>query len=113
MEPGAPGVPQEVISDPLVLGGLALQFLLGLALGYVLAKALKYILAFMGILTLAAAVNSYTLGSSMERVIEEYYRQAVEVAPHVKSMLASVGILTIGPAALGFVVGAVIGLIKK
>jgi uncharacterized membrane protein (Fun14 family) len=101
------------MSDPLVLGGLALQFLLGLALGYVSAKALKYILAFMGLLALAAAVNSYTFGSSMERMMEEYYQQAVEVVPHVKRMLASVGILTIGPTTLGFILGAAIGLIKK
>ena len=113
MEPGIPGIPQEVMGDPLVLAGLAVQFLLGMGLGYVSAKALKYILAFMGLLALAAAINGYTFGSSMERMVEEYYQQAVEVVPHVKRMLAAVGLLTIGPTTIGFILGAVVGLIKK
>lgn len=113
MDPGLAEALREAVSSPEALAGFAAQFLLGLGLGYVSAKALKYILAFMGLLVLAAAVNGYTLGSSLEGVMREYYRELSEVAPHVKSMLATVGLLTLGPASAGFLVGAAIGVLKR
>lgn len=103
----------EILKNPRLLIAVVIQFILGLALGYVSAKALKYILAFIGLLVLGAALSVWSLGGSVEDFITNLGVQAQQLLPIVKSFLATLGLMTIGPTSIGFIIGVLIALIKK
>lgn len=86
-----------------------LQFLLGIALGYVFVKALKYILAFIGILLLGSALSAWSLGTLPEDIMS---RLGVSLETLRKLLVWFTAIL-VGPVAAGFIIGAIIALIKK
>jgi len=96
-------------SNPAVAAALAIQFLLGLALGYVAVKAVKYILAFIGILALGAFLNVWALGEgSVEGALEKYYAEIKQYAPQILDFAKALGLMTVTPVSLGFLVGALI-----
>ncbi|MEM2214926.1 MAG: hypothetical protein QXP47_00520 [Candidatus Nezhaarchaeales archaeon] len=98
-----------IFSQPQVLAAVAVQFLLGLALGYVSVKALKYILAFIAILVLGTFLSVWSLGLTPAQAL-----QTIGTALQaVKELAVVLGLMSIGPVSIGFVVGAIIGLMKK
>lgn len=86
-----------------------IKFLLGLALGYVLVKALKYILAFIGIILLGSALSVW----SVEAVSENTLGKLGISLETFRKLLVWFTAVLIGPIATGFIVGVIIGLIKK
>lgn len=98
-----------IFSQPQVLAAMAIQFLLGLALGYVSVKALKYILAFIAILILGTFLSIWSLGLTPTQALQTL-GGAIQA---VKNFAIVLGLMNIGPVSIGFVVGAVIGLMKK
>lgn len=98
-----------LLSQPHVLVAMAIQFLLGLALGFVSVKALKYILAFIAILVLGTFLSIWSLGLTPAQVLQTL-GSAIHVARNFAVIL---GLMNIGPVSVGFIVGAVIGLMKK
>ncbi|MEB2836685.1 MAG: hypothetical protein GSR80_000635 [Desulfurococcales archaeon] len=88
--------------------------ILGIALGYVSVKALKYILSFIGILVLGAFLNVWSLGTgSVEQALQQYYQQFEQVKPVLKQMAATLGLLTVGPVSIGYIIGIIIGFSRK
>jgi glucan phosphoethanolaminetransferase (alkaline phosphatase superfamily) len=98
-----------VLSNPQSYAVMALQFLLGLALGYIAVKALKYILAFIAILALGTFLSVWSLGTSPQDVLKNI-GTTVEA---IKSLAVALGLMTIGPVAIGFIVGALVALLRK
>ena len=82
---------------------------MGLGLGYVSVKALKYVLAFIAILTLGSFLSVWSLGTTPLEVLKSL-GGAVAM---VKDLAMVLGLMNIGPVSLGFIVGAVLGLMKK
>ena len=88
---------------------IAIQFLLGFALGYVSVKALKYILAFIAILALGVALSVWSLGSTPQDVLNKL-GLTVEA---LKGLATLLGLLTVGPTSIGFIIGALVALLRK
>jgi len=100
---------EQLLSNPIQVVVLLVQFFLGLGLGYVSARALKYVLAFMAILVLGSLLNVWSLGLSLEGLGSHL----LETWNYFKGLAQLLGLLTIGPTAIGFVVGAIIALLKR
>ncbi|MET1102143.1 MAG: hypothetical protein ABWW69_06700 [Pyrodictiaceae archaeon] len=103
----------SMLQNPYVAASVAIQFILGLALGYFSVKVLKYILAFIGILILGAFLNVWSLGGSVEDVLRRYYQQFQQLEPVIKQLLSTLGILTVGPVSIGFILGLIIGALRR
>ena len=99
----------ELLSDARVFLPMLVQFLLGLGLGYVSVKALKYILAFIAILVLGSFLSVWSLGGSIDAAMTNLG----ELAGAVKNLLLLLGIMTVGPVSVGFILGALIALLRK
>lgn len=99
----------ELVSDAKVMTAILIQFLLGLGLGYVSVKALKYVLAFIAILALGSFLSVWSLGGSMDATLK-YLGDLAGVA---KNLLLVLGLVTVGPVSVGFIVGALVALLRK
>lgn len=99
----------EVLADSRVSAVIFIQFLLGLGLGYVAVKVLKYILAFIAILVLGTSLSVWSLGESIENTLSTFG----ELANAAKDFITILGLMTVGPVSIGFIVGALIGLLRK
>jgi hypothetical protein len=98
-----------LFSQPRTLAVVLIQFLLGLGLGYVSVKALKYVLAFIAILVLGAFLSIWSLRATPSEVLQSLSSAALLV----KDFVIALGLMSIGPVSMGFIVGAIIGLLKK
>jgi len=92
---------------------MLIQFLLGLGLGYFSVKALKYILALIAILALGSMLSVWSLGGSLEGFMASLGTQVQFVIPLIMNMLTTLGIMTVGPISIGFIIGVIIGAIRK
>ncbi|MEM1680656.1 MAG: hypothetical protein QXT01_06270 [Sulfolobales archaeon] len=104
---------EEVLKNPRTLVAVVIQFLMGLGLGYFSLKALKYILALIVILVLGTALSIWSIGTSPESFLIGIYEYFKYLQPHLITLLQLLGLMTIGPVTLGFIVGALIAIIRK
>ena len=102
----------QASSNPKVLIAFVIQVVMGLGLGYVSVKVAKYIFAFIGILILGAVLSVWSLGGSVEGFIVSIGSQAQQFIPYIKNLLTMLGILTVAPVTIGFIIGFLIGLKK-
>jgi len=103
----------KAISNPKVAISMLIQFLLGLALGYYSAKIAKYLLAWIGVIIVGALLSVWSLGGSVEDILTKLGLEAKKLMPVVKDFLAALGVLTVGPVAIGFILGLVVGATHK
>jgi len=101
-----------VSTNPAALVAVIIQFLMGFAVGYFGAKALKYIVAFILVLFIGAALSVWSLRGSVEDLMKAF-GQLKEVASAVYGLLTTLGIMTVGPVTLGFILGALVALLRK
>jgi len=101
-----------VSTNPAALVAVIIQFLMGFAVGYFGAKALKYIVAFILVLFIGSALSVWSLKGSVESIME-VFGQLKEVASAVYGLLTTLGIMTVGPITLGFILGALVALLRK
>ena len=103
----------NALSNPKVLIAIGIQFALGLALGYFSVKVLKYILALIGVLILGSILSAWSLGGNINELISSIGVEVQKVLPLIKSVVSALGIFTIGPVAVGFLIGVIIGSTRK
>jgi len=103
----------ELLSQPQALAVMSIQFFLGLGLGYVSVKALKYVLAFIAILALGSFLSVWSLGATPLEVLEGLGVTALKAKDLLMGLATALGLMTVGPASAGFVVGVVVALVKK
>ena len=101
------------LSNPRVLVAILIQFLLGLGLGYFSVKVIKYILALIGILVLGSVLSVWSLGGNVDEFLTKIGIETQKALPLIKSIMATLGILTVGPVAIGFIIGIIAGSLKK
>ncbi|MEM3912845.1 MAG: hypothetical protein QXM43_05925 [Desulfurococcaceae archaeon] len=99
----------EVLSTPTGAIVTFIQFLLGLALGYITAKIFKYILAIIAILVLGSLLSVWSIGS----ISKETLTKLGVTLETLKNIVVAFATLLVGPIAVGFIVGAIIGFLKK
>jgi uncharacterized membrane protein (Fun14 family) len=107
------GLIDLITSNPKVATAIGIQIVLGIALGYVMVKVLKYIIAFIGVLVVGAVLNVWSLGGSIEDFIANFGKQAEEAKDLIINLIKILGILSVGPLTLGFVLGILIGILKS
>jgi len=103
----------KAMSNPKVAISMLIQFLLGLALGYYSAKIAKYLLAWIGVIIIGALLSVWSLGGSVEDILTKLGLEAKKLLPIIRDFLTALGVLTVGPVAVGFVLGLVIGITRK
>jgi len=94
-------------SKPLLV--LILQFILGVGLGYVSVKAFKYVIAFIVLLLLGALLSLWSISEQAYALMSELG----DLARRLMGLLVALGILTVGPLSVGFLIGALLALVKK
>lgn len=102
----------QALANPIAIGVMAIQFLMGLALGYFAAKALKYILAFIIILVIGSILSVWSLGISAQDILVKSFEEWNKIWPLLSGYLSILGIMTIGPITVGFILGALLAFLK-
>lgn len=103
----------QAMSNPKVAISMLIQFLLGLALGYYSAKIAKYLLAWIGVIIIGALLSVWSLGGSVEDILTKLGLEAKKMMPVIRDFLTALGVLTVGPVAIGFILGLLIGITRK
>ena len=103
----------KMLTNPKVLVAVSIQFLLGLGLGYYSAKVLKYVLALIAIVIMGAVLSVWSIGGSVDEFVSKLGTQAQYALPLIKSFMATLGILTVGPITIGFLLGLLIAFTRK
>ncbi len=102
--------------DPLILAALVVNFLVGVGLGYLSIKIAKYMVAAVGLIAASLAFNVWVYGRSPEE-LTPLSRLAGEALEEVKLLLVEaakvLGLMTLSPLTIGFVMGLVVGAVKK
>ncbi len=101
------------LSNPHVAIAIIIEIIMGIALGYVMAKMAKYIIAFIVILIIGAVLNVWSLGGSIQDFLTKLGITALEFKKIILGFLGTLGLLMVGPVTLGFLIGIIIGLMKK
>ena len=100
-------------SNPKVAVAVLIQFLLGMGLGYYAVKIIKYVAAFIGVIILGALLNVWSLGGSIEDFLAGITGNIGEVKAVVAGIVKTLGVLTVGPVSAGFVIGLLVGLLRR
>ncbi len=101
------------LTNPQVAIAIIIEIIMGIALGYVMAKMAKYIIAFIVILIIGAVLNVWSLGGSIQDFLTKLGITAVEFKNVILGFMGTLGLLMVGPVTLGFLIGILIGLMKK
>lgn len=88
-----------------------IQFILGLLLGYIVAKILKYVIAMIAILILGSILSIWSLGNL--NLSQETLSKIGVSLNTLKNIALSFAALLVGPIAIGFIIGVLIGLLRK
>ena len=107
------GIVNILMSNPKVLIAMGIQLLMGFGLGYFLSKVIKYIIAFIGVLVVGSLLSIWSLGASEEEILARFGSQFQKILPQIMNFMTALGIMTIGPITVGFIIGAIVGLTRK
>jgi uncharacterized membrane protein (Fun14 family) len=99
------------LSSPTGVIVVFIQFLLGVLLGYIVAKILKYVVAMVAILILGSILSIWSL-SNLNLSRETLSKIGVSLET-LKNIALSFAALLVGPIAIGFIIGVLIGLLRK
>jgi uncharacterized membrane protein (Fun14 family) len=99
------------LSSPTGAIVVFIQFLLGVLLGYIVAKILKYVVAMVAILILGSILSIWSL-SNLNLSQETLSKIGVSLET-LKNIALSFAALLVGPIAIGFIIGVLIGLLRK
>lgn len=103
----------EALKNPKVLVVVVIQFLMGLGLGYFSFKVWKYLVALIAIIVLGNVLTIWSLGSSPESFLGQLYESFKQFLPNIIAFIQLLGIMTVGPVTIGFIVGIILAIIRK
>jgi uncharacterized membrane protein (Fun14 family) len=106
-------LPEMISTNPKMAIAILVQVLLGLAAGYYTAKIAKYVVALVGVLVLGALIGAWGAAGSVEDMLERVSSQLAAFKDAVVGVMGLLGFLLVGPTAIGFVLGIVIGLLRR
>lgn len=101
------------LQNPKVLITMLIQLALGFGLGYFGVKVIKYILAFTAVLIIGAILSVWSLGEPIDAFLSKIAPQSKQLLESIYDFLKFLGVMTIGPIAIGFVLGALVATIRK
>jgi hypothetical protein len=86
-----------------------IELFLGIGLGYVSLKALKYLLAFVALTLLGVLLNIWQAPLLASQLGAQ---DIVSVSSQFLTFAYTLGLTTVMPLTLGFIVGAIIGTLR-
>ncbi len=86
-----------------------IELFLGIGLGYVSLKALKYLLAFVALTLLGLLLNVW---QAPQLASQLGAKDLVAVSAEILSFAYALGLTTILPLTVGFIIGAIVGALK-
>ncbi len=98
-----------VLSDDTSLLIVLLVFFVGVTLGYISVKVFKYLLSLIIILLLGIFLSLWPLSEHVNTVITGVKKVAVDIL----ALLLALGLLSAGPFTLGFLIGALLAVVKE
>lgn len=101
------------LQNPKVLATMLIQLALGFGLGYFGVKVVKYILAFIATLIIGAVLSVWSLGEPIDAFLSKVAPQSKQLLESIYGFLKFLGVMTVGPIAIGFVLGALVATIRK
>ena len=109
--PDFSSVISSLFTNPSSLITFIVEFALGLGLGYFSAKAIKYLLAIIGIFIVGVVLNVWNAPNLWTNIQQQLGNLGLEwskVYPALLSMIYMLGLTTILPITLGFILGVII-----
>ena len=98
-----------ILSNPLSTIVMFIQFVLGAALGYTAIKVFKYIVTLIIILVMGTFLSIWSLDLTPLDVLSTL-KLGVEAMRNLALLL---GLMTVGPTSIGFIVGVLVALFRK
>lgn len=86
-----------------------IELFLGIGLGYVSLKALKYLLAFVALTLLGLLLNVW---QALQLASQLGAKDMVAVSSEVLTFAYALGLTTVLPLTVGFIIGAIVGALK-
>lgn len=105
----------SLFTNPSSLLTFIIELALGIGLGYFSAKIFKYILALIGIFIIGVLLNvwqSPQLSSNLQQQLTSLGLTWEKVYPVLISLIYMLGLTTVLPITLGFIIGLVIAIAK-
>jgi hypothetical protein len=99
----------SLFTSPTVLITFFIEFALGIGLGYLSVKVAKYIIALLAIFIVGVLLNVWQSGT-LQDIVGDLNLQWTKVYPVIQALLIIVGLTTVLPVTLGFVIGFVVGI---
>ncbi|MCE4602750.1 MAG: hypothetical protein F7B18_06175 [Desulfurococcales archaeon] len=109
-------IAEAAAGDPVLAGVIVVNFLVGAALGYLAVRIAKYLIAAVGLMAATLALNVWAYGRSVDE-LSTLKKIAIETGVEVKDALVEaakvLGLMTLSPFTLGFIIGLVIGATRS
>ncbi|MDQ1280917.1 MAG: hypothetical protein QG670_2180 [Thermoproteota archaeon] len=102
-------------SSPAFLIIFIIQLVLGLGLGYFSIKIFKYLIALIGIFVVGLLLNVWQtpmLGTNLSGELVQLGLTWQQIYPIVMSIILTLGLTTVLPITLGFVIGIIVAMVK-
>ena len=106
-----PSLITSLLTSPTVLITFFIQFGLGIGLGYLSVKVAKYLLALLAIFIVGVLLNVWH-SANLQDMVAGLSLQWLKVYPMIQALIVLVGLTTVLPITLGFIIGFVVGLQK-
>jgi len=106
-----PSLITSLITSPTALITFLIEFALGIGLGYFSVKVAKYLLALVAILIVGVLLNIWQSGN-LQEIVTELKPLWSTIYPVIQSLIILIGLTTILPITLGFIIGFIIGVQK-
>ncbi|MFN3268650.1 MAG: hypothetical protein ACK416_05275 [Zestosphaera sp.] len=103
----------ELMSSPKFYTSAFIQFLMGFLVGYFSFKVIKYVVALLITLVIGSFLSVWSLGDSLTTLLSKLFPEIVNAIPYILTALQMLGIIIVGPIAAGFIIGALVGLIRR
>jgi hypothetical protein len=106
-----PSLITSLLTSPTVLITFFIQFALGLGLGYLSIKVAKYLIALLAIFIVGVLLNIWQ-SANLQEMVGGLSLQWSKVYPVIQALIVLVGLTTVLPITLGFIIGFVVALQK-
>lgn len=103
----------ELMSSPKFYISAFIQFLMGFLVGYFSFKVIKYVIALLITLVIGSFLSVWSLGDSLTTLLSKLFPEIVNAIPYILTALQMLGIIIVGPIAVGFIIGALVGLVRR
>ena len=106
-----PSLITSLLTSPTVLITFFIQFALGIGLGYLSVKVAKYLIALLAIFIVGVLLNIWQ-SANLQEMVGGLSLQWSKVYPVIQALIVLVGLTTVLPISLGFIIGFVVALQK-